>query len=113
VAFSHYNNISAQLPIDSQSGEVVAVGIKEQALQCMENVKAIVESVGHTIDDVVKINVQLKDISDADEVGETLSRFFSGDLPAKTIIGVSVIPQGALIQLDAIVSNCEGTPPKF
>ena len=62
VAFSHYNNLSAQLPIDPKSGEIVAGGVKEQAGQCLKNIKAILESIGHGMTDVVKINIALKNI---------------------------------------------------
>nr|NLI49318.1 reactive intermediate/imine deaminase [Propionibacterium sp.] len=47
VAFSHYNNLSAQLPIDPATGALVAGGAKEQAAQCLTNIKAILESIGH------------------------------------------------------------------
>ncbi|WP_257263188.1 RidA family protein [Endozoicomonas sp. ONNA2] len=57
VAFSHYNNISAQLPVVPATGKVVAGGIKEQARQCLANIKAIVESIDHVMDDVIKINI--------------------------------------------------------
>jgi enamine deaminase RidA (YjgF/YER057c/UK114 family) len=46
VAFSHYNNLSAQLPIDPATGELVAGGASEQARQCLESVRAVVESIG-------------------------------------------------------------------
>jgi len=111
VAFSHYNNISAQLPVDAKTGKVVADGAKEQAAQCLKNIKAIVESINHDMDDVVKINIQLKNIADLDAVNEVYPTFFKGDLPARTTIGVSAIAMDALVQMDAIVSNCEGTPP--
>ena len=68
VAFSHYNNVSAQLPVDPRTGEIVAGGVKEQAGQCLKNIQAIVESVGHIMDDVVKINIFLMNISDIDAV---------------------------------------------
>lgn len=110
VAFSHYNNISAQLPVDPKTGKIVAGGAKEQAEQCLKNIKAIVESVNHVMDDVVKINIQLKNIADIDAVNEVYTTFFKSDLPARTTIGVSAIPMDALVQIDAIVSNCEGTP---
>jgi reactive intermediate/imine deaminase len=112
VAFSHYNHITAQLPINPKSGQIVAGGVKEQAGQCLRNIKAIVESVDHVMDDVVKINVQLKDIADIDAVNTIYTTFFNGDLPARTIVGVSAISMDALVQIDAVVSNGEGTPPK-
>jgi len=113
VAFSHYNHIAAQLPIDPKSDQIVAGGVKEQAGQCLRNIKAIVESVDHVMDDVVKINVQLKDIADIDAVNAIYTTFFNGDLPARTIVGVSAISMDALVQIDAVVSNGEGTPPNF
>ena len=110
VAFSHYNHIAAQLPLDPIS-RMMAGGIKEQAGQCLQNIKAIVESIGHVMDDVVKINIQLKNIADIDAVNEVYTTFFIGDLPARTVVGVLAIPNDALIQIDAVVSNGEGTPP--
>ena len=112
VAFSHYNNLSAQLPIDPKSGKLVAGGVKEQAGQCLKNIKAIIESVDHVMDDAVKVNIQLKNIADIDAVNEVYRTFFTGDLPARTTIGVSAIPMDALVQIDAVFSNCEGTPPE-
>ncbi|MPY23560.1 reactive intermediate/imine deaminase [Shewanella psychropiezotolerans] len=112
VAFSHYNHISGQLPLDPKTSEMVAGGVKEQAGQCLKNIKAIVESVDHVMDDVVKINIQLKSIADIDAVNEVYTTFFKSDLPARTTVGVSAIPMDALVQIDAVVSNCEGTPPQ-
>ena len=111
VAFSHYNHIAAQLPLDPRTSEMIAGGVKEQAGQCLKNIKAIVESVGHVMDDVVKINIQLKNIADIDAVNEVYTTFFKSDLPARTTVGVSAIPMDALVQIDAVVSNGEGTPP--
>lgn len=111
VAFSHYNNISAQLPISHASGEIVAGDITAQATQCLDNIKAIVESINHVMDDVVKVTIQLKNIADIDGVNNIYTTFFNSDLPARTVIGVSAIPMDALIQIDAVLSNAEGTPP--
>ncbi len=112
VAFSHYNNISAQLPIDAKSGKLVAGGIKEQATQCLQNIKAIIESIDHVMGDVVKVNIFLKNIDDIDAVNEAYKPFFPTGLPARRIVGVSALPEDALIQIDAIVANAEGTPPQ-
>ncbi|MEL0607994.1 RidA family protein [Vibrio echinoideorum] len=111
VAFSHYNNISAQLPIDPIAGAIVSVGAKEQTMQCLNNVKAIVESVGHVMDDIVKVNIQIKNIDDLNVINDVYASYFEGALPARTVVGVSDLPMGALVQIDAIVSNGEGTPP--
>lgn len=112
VAFSHYNHLSAQLPLDAKTGNIVVGGIKEQTQQCLKNIKAIVESIDHTITDIVKINIFLKNIADTDAVDEVFASFFPNVTPAKRTIGVSALPKNALIQIDAVVSNAEGTPPK-
>jgi len=112
VAFSHYNHISAQIPLDPKNGEMVAGGVKEQAGQCLNNIKAIVESVDHSLDDVVKVNIFLKNIADIDAVDEVYTKFFPSGVPARRTVGVSALPKDALVQIDAVVSNAEGTPPK-
>ena len=111
VAFSHYNHLSAQLPIDPKTGQMVAGGVKEQAEQCLKSIKAIVESVDHVMDDVVKVNIFLKNIADIDAVDEVYTTFFPGGVPARRIVGVSALPEDALVQIDAVVANAEGTPP--
>ena len=111
VAFSHYNHLSAQLPLDPKTGEIVAGGVKEQAEQCLKNIKAIIESVDHVMEDVVKVNIFLKNITDSDAVDEVYAIFFPGCVPARRTVGVAALPQDALVQIDVIAGNAEGTPP--
>lgn len=113
VSFSHYNHISAQLGIDPISGKIVAGGIKEQTGQCLKNIKSILESIDHGMDDIVKVNIALKNIADIGAVDEVYTTFFQSYLPARTTIGVSAIPMDALVQIDALVSNGEGTAPRL
>lgn len=112
VAFSHYNHISVQLPLDPRTGEIVAGGVKEQAGKCLEHIKAIVESIDHAMDDVVKVNIFLKNVADIDAVDEVYATFFPSGVPARRTVGVSALPEDALVQIDAVVSNAEGTPPR-
>ncbi|TCW30760.1 RidA family protein [Gulbenkiania mobilis] len=112
VAFSHYNHISAQLPLDVKTGALVAGGVKEQAAQCLQHIKTIVESIGHVMGDVVKVNVFLKNIEDMEAVDEAYAAYFPGGVPARRTVGVSALPHDALVQIDAVVSHAEGTAPK-
>jgi reactive intermediate/imine deaminase len=112
VAFSHYNHVSAQLPLNPKTGEVVAGGVKEQAGQCLKNIKAIIESVDHVMGDVVKVNIFLKNIADIKAVDEVYTTFFPGGVPARRTVGVSALPKDALVQIDVVLSNAESTPPK-
>lgn len=110
VAFSHYNNISAQLGVDAASGKLVAGGVAEQAEQACKNIKAIIENVDHTMDDAVKVNVYLKNIDDLAAVEDVCARYFTG-APAFRAVGTAALPMDALVQIDAIFGNAEGTPP--
>ena len=112
VAFSHYNHVSAQLPLDPKTGKLVAGGVQEQAGQCLKNIKAIIESVDHVMADVVKVNIFLKNIADIKAVDEVYTTFFPGGVPARRTVGVSALPKDALVQIDVVLSNEEGTPPK-
>jgi len=112
VAFSHYNHVAGQLPLDPKTNSMVTEDVKAQAAQCLNNIKAILESIDHVMDDVVKVNIQLKNIADIDAVNEIYTVFFNNHLPARTVIGVTAIPMDALVQIDAVVSNAESTPPQ-
>lgn len=111
VAFSHYNHISAQLPLAVSTGDLVAGGVKEQAQQCFDHIQAIIESVDHVMADVVKINVYMTDLADMASVEEVFSTIFAASKPALRFVGVSELPKGAMVQIDATVGNAEGTPP--
>ncbi|WP_349774373.1 RidA family protein [Oceanobacillus luteolus] len=112
VAFSHYNHISAQLPLNPETAELVSGDVKEQTEQCLKNIKAIIESINHVMDDVVKVNIFLKNIEDMAAVDEAYTTFFPDGIPARRTVGVSALPNDALVQIDVIVSNAEGTPPE-
>lgn len=111
VAFSHYNHLSAQLPLDPKTGKIVNGGIKEQTEQSLKNIKAIVESIDHSMADIVKVNIFLKNIEDIQAAEEVYNKFFPEGIPAQRILGVASLPENTLVQIDAVVSNAEGTPP--
>ena len=112
VAFSHYNNIAAQLPVDPRTGKLVSGDIQAQARQCLTNIKAIVESIGHVMDDMVKVTLFLKNMGDLEAVDAVYREFFPRNLPTRTVLAVAALPLGAAIQMDALLSNGEGTFPQ-
>lgn len=112
VAFSHYNHIAGQLPVDLATGKILTGCVREQTAQCLSHIKAIVESIGHVMDDIVKVNIQLADIADLAEVDAIYTKYFPAYLPARTVIAVRELPAGARIQMDAVMSNAESTPPQ-
>ena len=112
VAFSHYNHLSAQLPLDLETGELVARDIKAQARQCFTHLQSIVERIDHQLADTVKVNIYVKDLAEMAIVDEVYANFFPTNLPARRVVGVAHLPKDARIQVDAIIGNAEGTPVK-
>lgn len=120
VAFSHYNNLTCQLPVDPRTGRVVEGGIRAQAVRCLNNIKAILESIDVPMDDIVKVTIYLQDLADIEQVNEVYRTFFPdsaiaravGYLPARTVVAASGLPMGALVQMEAMVSHGDGTPPQ-
>ena len=109
VAFSHYNTLSAQLPIDPATGAIVAGGAAEQAEQCFKNIQAVVESIGHDMNDIIRVSIFLADIMDLNAVEKVQASFFPTYQPARTVVAVDALPQGALVFIEALVDNGEGT----
>jgi len=111
VAFSHYNHLSAQAPIDPPSGAVVAAGVQAQLRQCLRHIEAVLHSTGHARGDLVKVNIYLMDMADLAEVDAACAEFFPDGVPARRVIGVAGLPGAALVHVDAVAANAEGTPP--
>src|SRR5579862_1752054 len=95
--------VSGQLPID-RDGNAIKGTVAEEAIQTLENVRAIVEAAAGSIEDIVQCTIYLSDLALWVEVKETYSAFFSVSavLPARTVVAVKEMPQGARIQIQAI-----------
>ncbi|MBL4829700.1 MAG: RidA family protein [Aliivibrio sp.] len=96
---------SGQIPVNPVTGEV-ADDISEQARQSLENVKAVVESSGLTVKDIVKMTVFVKDLNDFGAVNEVYGHFFdqSGveNYPARSCVEVARLPKDVKIEIEAI-----------
>jgi 2-iminobutanoate/2-iminopropanoate deaminase len=94
--------LSGQIPIDPRSGEVVDGDIEVQTRRVLENVKAILESIGYTLDDVVKVTVYLADLEDFPRFNNVYSEYFKDKPPARTTVQVAGLPRNAKIEIDVI-----------
>ncbi len=95
--------LSGQLPICPDKGEIVATEIEGQTRQSLENIKAILESGGCGMDDVVKTTVFLKDISDFVKMNSVYAEFFSeGNYPARSAVQAAALPKDALVEIEVV-----------
>ena len=93
---------SGQIPIDPATGTIVEGGIKEQTRQSLTNVKAILESAGLTMGNVVKTTVFLADMNDFSEMNGVYAEFFDEPYPARSAVAVKTLPKGALVEIEVI-----------
>lgn len=93
---------SGQLPADPVSGDIVAGGINEQATRSFENVKAVLEAAGSSLDKVVKVNVFMQDLKDFVPMNELYAKYFTEPFPARSCVQVAALPKGALIEVEVI-----------
>jgi 2-iminobutanoate/2-iminopropanoate deaminase len=95
---------SGQIPLDPQTGEIVAGGISEQAERVMANMKAALRAAGLGYEKVVKTTIFLTDLGDFATVNEIYGKCFSGVFPARSTVQVSALPRGSLIEIEWIAS---------
>ena len=92
---------SGQLPINPATGELVTE-IKAATAQSLENVKAILEEAGTSLDKVVKTTVFLSDINDFAAVNEVYGTYFTANAPARSCIQVARIPKDAKVEIEVV-----------
>lgn len=95
--------LSAQLPIN-QAGELVGETIKKQTVQVIENIENLLEEAGSSLDSVVKTTIYLSNMDDFDAMNQVYAIYFSHPYPARSCVGVSALPKGAMVQIDCIAS---------
>lgn len=96
--------VSGQIPLDPATGEIVSGGIEAQTRRVLDNLRAIVEAGGYTLQDVVKTTVYLKNINDFAAVNAVYATYFATDCPARVCVEVANLPKNALVEIDVIAS---------
>lgn len=94
---------SGQIPIDPSKGEIVETTVEGQTRQVLENVKALLESAGASMDDVVKTTCFIQNMSDFATLNGVYGEYFSeGHYPARSAVEVGALPKGVLVEIEVI-----------
>jgi len=95
--------LSGQIPLIANTMELIGGGVKEQAEQVFENLKAVAEASGGTLSDVVKLTIYLTDMGDFPIVNAVMADYFSLPYPARATIGVAALPKNCCVEVDAVM----------
>ena len=95
---------SGQVPLDPDSGELVGDSPAEQATRCLQNLEAVCEGAGTSLDNAVRLTIYTTDLGAFPEINEAYGAFFGDAPPARAAVGVSALPKGALVEIDAVVA---------
>ena len=95
--------ISGQIPLVPETMVLVEGGINEQIRQVFENLRAVAQAAGGDLDKCVKLTIYLTDLVHFPVVNEVMAEYFEMPYPARAAIGISALPKGADVEIDAIM----------
>lgn len=94
--------VSGQLPIDVESGELSIGDIVKETKICLKNIEEVVKSGGASKEDIVKVNLYVKNIEDFGKINAAYAEFFGNHKPARALVEVARIPKDANIEIEAV-----------
>ncbi len=111
AAFGHYSQgttagrlvfTAGQLGLEPETGQIVLGGIEAQVEQAISNAEHVLAAANCTLEDVAKVTVYLTNIEDYDIMNRVYARRFPSPEPARSVVEVSALPKGALVELECI-----------
>lgn len=93
---------SGQIPLDPATMQIVEGGIREQTERVMNNLEAVLQAAGSSLEGVVKTTVFLKDLTDFAEMNEVYGSFFKQTPPARSTVEVARLPRDVRVEIDVI-----------
>lgn len=102
-----YNGVlycSGQIPLDPATGAIVEGDVAAQTVRVLENLKAVLEAAGSSLEKVLKTTVYIKDMTEFGMVNEVYARYFGAGLPARATVEVARLPRDVRVEIDAIAA---------
>jgi reactive intermediate/imine deaminase len=95
--------LSGQIPLNPKSMELVDGDINAQIRRVFDNLGAVCQAAGGDLNNIVKLNIFLTDLTHFPTVNEIMSEYFAEPYPARAAIGVAALPKGAEVEMDAVM----------
>jgi len=99
--------VSGQIPIDPQTGEFVAGGVREQTEQVLKNLSAVLNAAGSGLEHVVKTTVFSADMKEFAAMNEVYARVFANEPPARATVAAAGLPRDARVEIEAVALTLE------
>ncbi|TXR51488.1 RidA family protein [Reinekea thalattae] len=96
--------LSGQIPLLPSTMELIGENFRDQVNQVFKNLTAVCEAAGGSLQDIVKLNIFLTDLSHFTVVNEVMAEYFEQPYPARAAIGVAQLPKGSLVEMDGVMS---------
>jgi reactive intermediate/imine deaminase len=96
--------LSGQIPLDPATQQLVSGTIEAEITRVFDNLKAVAEAAGGSLNDAVKVNVYLTDLANFTKVNEIMSTYFKLPYPARAAVQVSALPRGARVEIECVLS---------
>jgi reactive intermediate/imine deaminase len=96
--------VSGQIPLDPATMQLVSGDIDAEIRRVFDNLKAIAEAAGGSLDHAVKVNVFLTDLGHFARVNEIMATYFQQPYPARAAVGVAALPRGARVEMECILA---------
>lgn len=96
---------SGQIPVNPSTGEIIYGDVKKATAQCLENIKAIAEAAGCTLDDVIKATLFIKDMNDFSSINEVYGTYFVKDQPARSCVQVARLPKDVDVEIEVVIKK--------
>lgn len=96
--------MSGQIPLDPATMEIVDGDFEARARQVFENLKAVAETAGASLDQIVKLTIYLTDLGDFATFNSVMAEYFSEPYPARAAVGVATLPKGVDVEAEAILA---------
>lgn len=97
--------VSGMIPVDPAVGQVVEGGIEAQAHQVFKNIATVLEEMGLTMDNVMKVTVFMTNLADFSKVNAIYADYFGPNYPARSCVEVSKLPLGVQIEAEVIAAR--------
>jgi 2-iminobutanoate/2-iminopropanoate deaminase len=102
IRFGDLVFVSGQLPVDPATGSIVPGAIAEQTERVMQNLQAVLEAAGSSLDNALKTTIYLADLADFQGMNEVYGRHVGARPPARATIEVSALPAGARLEIEIV-----------